>query len=107
MAFGSLVVTIYFIYVVTKEQPLVYRIAIGCITGGAYGNLMDRVRMTKVVDFIEMGIPSATSPNGGWFWPVYNVADMFVVIGVAVLFIYTLKYEKNNKKEKIESNNEV
>jgi len=99
MGFGTLLITIYFIYIITKNMHLVYKICIGLIAGGAYGNLFDRVRMTKVVDFIEMGIPNSAIERGGHFWPVYNVADSFVVVGVAVLFIYTLKFEKKEIKD--------
>jgi len=109
MAIGSLFVTVYFIYVITKKQPLAYIISIGMIVGGAYGNLMDRVRMTKVVDFIEMGIPNHEVAHGGYYWPVYNIADSFVVVGVAILFIYTIKNDKKKRQnlENIESNDEV
>ncbi|MDP4007787.1 MAG: signal peptidase II [Candidatus Peregrinibacteria bacterium] len=49
-------------------------IALAMIFGGGLGNLMDRINMGYVVDFINIG-----------FWPVFNVADSFVTIG-ALLF---------------------
>lgn len=54
------------------------RVALALILGGALGNLVDRVRYGEVVDFIEIGW-------GRWHWPVFNVADSAVSIGV-VLF---------------------
>jgi signal peptidase II len=54
------------------------RIALALILGGALGNLVDRMRVGEVVDFIEVGW-------GHWHWPVFNVADSAVSIGV-VLF---------------------
>jgi signal peptidase II len=48
---------------------------VGVILGGALGNLLDRIRIGAVVDFID---PS--------FWPAFNVADMGIVIGIFGLF---------------------
>ena len=48
------------------------------ITGGACGNLYDRIAFGQVVDFIEIGIHELT-------WPVFNVADMAVTCGAVLL----------------------
>ncbi len=53
----------------------VRRVALALILGGAVGNLVDRVTSGEVVDFIEVGIPQ-------WHWPVFNVADSAVTVGV-------------------------
>jgi signal peptidase II len=50
------------------------------VLGGALGNLVDRVRLGEVVDFIDLGWKSVR-------WPVFNVADVAVTLGV-VLFCY-------------------
>jgi len=55
------------------------RIAIGLQLGGAVGNLIDRVRAGGVVDFIDFG-----------GWPVFNVADSAIVVGIVVLIGVTL-----------------
>ena len=52
------------------------RIGLALIVGGALGNLADRLRLGYVVDFIHV--------RG---WPVFNVADIAVVIGMALLFL--------------------
>ncbi len=57
------------------------QIALALVLGGALGNLVDRISTGLVVDFIEMGV-------GRFRWPVFNVADSAVSIGV-VLFILT------------------
>ena len=54
------------------------QIALALILGGALGNLIDRLTSGEVVDFIEIGVAR-------WHWPVFNVADSAVSIGV-VLF---------------------
>ena len=50
------------------------RLAIGLQLGGAFGNLIDRVRVGAVVDFIDVGR-----------WPVFNLADSCVVVGITLL----------------------
>ena len=57
------------------------RVALALILGGALGNLVDRLTTGLVVDFIDVGW-------GRWHWPVFNVADSAVSIGV-VLFALT------------------
>ena len=52
--------------------------AFGMIFGGALGNLIDRIWLGVVIDYVQMGI-------AGHFWPVYNIADIGVTVGVAVL----------------------
>jgi signal peptidase II len=57
------------------------QLSLSLILGGALGNLIDRVATGEVVDFIEVGVR-------GWHWPVFNVADSAVSVGV-VLFALT------------------
>ncbi len=68
------------IYFARKMKHPIYSIAFGMILGGALGNLLDRIRLGKVVDFIDMGI-------GDIRWYTYNVADALIVIAVFLLFL--------------------
>jgi signal peptidase II len=52
--------------------------AVGCVFGGAVGNLIDRARFGAVVDFIDVY-------HRGYHWPAFNVADSAITIGVALL----------------------
>lgn len=54
------------------------RVLLGSILGGALGNLVDRARLGYVIDFIEVGV-------GNLRWPVFNVADSAVTLGVLIL----------------------
>jgi len=71
------------LYLVTRDayRGMTQRILLGCILGGAIGNLIDRVRLGWVVDFIDVGFGSAR-------WPVFNVADSAVTVGVILLAWY-------------------
>jgi len=50
------------------------RISLGLQLGGAMGNLVDRIVRGYVVDFVDIG-----------FWPIFNIADLSIVTGVALL----------------------
>jgi signal peptidase II len=58
------------------------RLALGLQLGGALGNVIDRVRLGYVVDFFNVE-----------YWPVFNVADSCIVIGVALLALAMLREE--------------
>ena len=88
---GFLIVTtviglaaIYLYYRYPPFDHLVAPIAIGMMLGGAIGNLVDRVRLGRVTDFIDFP-----------FWPSFNVADSSITIGIAVLLLgYVLFAER-------------
>ena len=63
-----------------RAETRLAAIALGCIAGGAVGNVIDRVRFGAVVDFIRAHV-------GVWSWPVFNLADSAIVCGVAALVI--------------------
>ncbi|MCZ6599325.1 MAG: signal peptidase II [Acidobacteria bacterium] len=52
--------------------------ALGLILGGALGNLLDRLRLGSVVDFIEVYV-------GRYHWPNFNAADSAICVGVGLL----------------------
>lgn len=73
--------------------------ATGLVTGGAFGNLVDRVRSGQgVVDFLDVGI-------GIHRWPTFNVADIGVSCG-AILLAWSLWLE-DNEREKRHATNEA
>ncbi len=73
------------------QEPLLERLAYGFILGGAVGNLIDRVRFGWVIDFLDLRI-----------WPVFNVADSGITIGV-ILFAWKILFvrEKNEAPRKV------
>ena len=58
----------------------VERLAFGLILGGAVGNLIDRIRLGAVIDFVDIG-------GSGYRWPAFNVADSAITIGVTLLAV--------------------
>lgn len=71
---------------------LLYSISLPLIGGGALGNLIDRVRVGSVVDFLDVSV-------GGHHWPAFNVADSAITIGVVLFFIANILEEKAKKRE--------
>ena len=55
-------------------------LALGLIIGGALGNVIDRLRLGWVIDFIDFHVNT-------WHWPAFNIADTVIVSGVAMLLI--------------------
>ena len=73
----AIAVVLYLFFRETYRSAL-NRLLLGCILGGAIGNLVDRARLGFVVDFIDVGMGRAR-------WPVFNVADSAVTVGVLLL----------------------
>ncbi len=63
------------------------KIAMVMLLGGAIGNLIDRIRLGYVVDFISFKLP------GGYDFPVFNIADTFIVISTILIMISVLTSE--------------
>lgn len=53
------------------------------VLGGAVGNLVDRLRLGYVVDFVDLYY-------AGWHWPAFNVADSAITVGVVILVVDAL-----------------
>ncbi len=70
---GLLVYNIYF-YRHSEQLSRLYIVAFALILGGAIGNLIDRIFLGYVIDFIDFRI-----------WPVFNVADSAITIGAAII----------------------
>lgn len=89
---ASLVIFFYLIRA-RDEKPIV-RFSLALILGGAIGNLIDRIFLGAVVDFIDIGF-------GSLRWYVFNLADTFVSIGMILLITAILlrKEETNNMSE--------
>lgn len=65
---------------------LAMQLGAGLLVGGAAGNLVDRVRLAAVVDFLDFRV-----------WPIFNVADIAIVCGVA-LMIYVLLFSAEKRE---------
>ena len=64
------------------------------VVGGALGNLYDRIFFNAVPDFIDLHI-------GEFHWFIFNVADMFISLGVIFMILYELIDNNKNNDQKI------
>ena len=77
---------IVYLYLKTPQDYVFLRGGLSLILGGALGNVIDRVRIGKVVDFLDLHIQ-------GMHWPAFNVADSAITVGIFI-FIYHLFFKK-------------
>ena len=87
-------ISIYLVWLIYKEDIFKKRIALSFITGGALGNILDRINDGQVTDFLYLEIM-----NFSFF--VFNLADLFITIGAILIIyfeiIYKIKDEQRNK----------
>jgi signal peptidase II len=84
---SSLAVCLIFYFY--KHTPKKYSLLSTCfalILGGALGNLIDRIRFGKVVDFLDFYIAS-------YHWPAFNVADSAITVGITI-YVFHLVFKK-------------
>lgn len=74
---------ILYLYVGIPETHPVLGGGLSLIFGGAVGNLIDRVRMGKVIDFLDVYV-------GHLHWPAFNVADSAICVGVGIFMFHIL-----------------
>ncbi|MFK5926805.1 MAG: signal peptidase II [Desulfuromusa sp.] len=68
------------------------QLALGLILSGALGNLIDRIRFSEVVDFLDVH----------WYnyhWPAFNVADSAICVGVTIMFICSWHEERQKTRQ--------
>jgi signal peptidase II len=62
-------------------------VGLGLVVGGSLSNLADRIRLGHVTDFLDLG-----------FWPAFNLADTFIVVGVAVLLLALVASDRGGRR---------
>ena len=77
----------YFYRAYAMPRPIL-RLAIGLQLGGAFGNLFDRVAFGAVTDFIDVG-----------WWPIFNIADSSICVGMATLIIVLLFFDRRSEAD--------
>lgn len=93
----SLLLIITFIWyyhhmIIRKAANIFLSLSIGMVTGGALGNFIDRIRYGYVIDFIDLHIGTVFQ------WPVFNIADIGITIGLIMISLKTLIEKQDDKK---------
>jgi signal peptidase II len=93
VAIIGIILLLVYVFVVSRRFPFldtrINKIALGLILGGTVGNLIDRIRLGYVRDFIDVGP-----------WPIFNLADSSIVVGVIIFAVSILIINRNADSEK-------
>lgn len=79
----------------SREDQTILHWALALVVGGAVGNLLDRMYFGVVTDFVLWHYHTKE-------WPVFNVADVVLVVGVGLMFIDIQKEKNKDKRSKVE-----
>lgn len=86
----ALIVAIFLLYWLKNEKSRYMQIALGLVIGGAIGNVIDRIRLGAVYDFLDIHINT-------YHWPAFNLADSFICIGAMMIICDSLLNSKCTK----------
>lgn len=94
----SLGVVLFLLFWLNKEKSLYMRVSLGFVIGGAIGNVIDRIRLGAVYDFLDVHV-------GIHHWPAFNVADSFICVGAVLIILDGIVFcNKKDIGEKNEKN---
>jgi len=85
----SILIIIFLLSLIRNESTILSKLGISFIIGGALGNVLDRFTYGAVVDFISLHAK-------GFSWYIFNIADMFIVIGVILFILSQFILSKKN-----------
>lgn len=91
----SILAVILIIIYILKIPKGLELLSLSLILGGAIGNLIDRVAIGKVIDFIDFFI-------GKWHWPAFNVADSALTVGILLFLWNNIKHWRHHDKKRSE-----
>lgn len=86
VAAAAMVVALY----LARRASWSIKIGLSLVLGGAVGNLIDRLRLGAVVDFIDIGV------NDRIRWPSFNVADLAITVGIILLLASSLRPSRSH-----------
>jgi signal peptidase II len=90
LGIASVIAILVFLYYF-RPSATVGVVSFALILSGAVGNLIDRIRLGYVVDFVRMHVREV------FFWPAFNVADAALVVGLLALIYYFYRYGLSRK----------
>ena len=79
----AVMICLWLIVLMFKTKEVSEAIAYGLIIGGAFGNVIDRIRVGSVTDFLDFYV-------GDQHWPTFNLADVAIFVGVALLIFWPM-----------------
>lgn len=86
----SLAVSLVLVAWLPVQQRILMKISLSLILAGAVGNLIDRISLGYVVDFISLHY-------NGWYFPAFNLADSCISVGAALMILEWFVEPKNTE----------
>ena len=74
----------------SAQRHPILPVALGFVLGGSISNLLDRIRLGHVTDFLDLR-----------YWPAFNLADSFIVVGVAILFAALVAADRPRQRPRL------
>jgi signal peptidase II len=87
---GVAVAWMLYFFARSGSRHPVLPVALGLVIGGSVSNLVDRVRLGHVTDFLDLK-----------FWPAFNLADSFIVVGVAILLLALVASDRTPARPRV------
>jgi len=85
---ASLISIVFSIWLV-RSKSWVEAISLSMVIGGAIGNIIDRLHFGAVADFFDFHV-------FGWHYPAFNLADSFISVGIVILVMNSLFFDRDN-----------
>jgi signal peptidase II len=86
---GVAVVWMIYFFARSGSRHAVLPVALGLVIGGSVSNLVDRVRLGHVTDFLDFT-----------YWPAFNLADTFIVVGVLILLLALVAVDRHARPQR-------
>ncbi len=83
------------LHIRSMKRPGIFHAGMGLISGGAWGNIYDRMQLGSVRDFLDVYI-------FGYDYPIFNIADVCICMGTFLIFVYLLLIENKEVEKKNE-----
>ena len=86
-------ILIYYFFLKNKKLNNIEEVLYGLLIGGVIGNLIDRIRLGYVIDYLDFNILN-------YNYPVFNLADSLIVISIIFLLVLNIKDDKNGNSSR-------
>ena len=87
----ALAISAWIVWLLRKRPPVIEACGFSLVLGGALGNVVDRIARGHVVDYLDFHLK-------GMHWPAFNLADTFIMSGVALLLWASIAPKRTGKR---------
>lgn len=88
----AMTICVFFMIWLWRTKSRLEMVTLSMVIGGALGNVIDRLHFRAVADFFDFHI-------AGWHYPAFNLADSYISIGIVILVVNSLFFDRSNSKE--------